>query len=600
MNSSAPPHDTLADSVRPRSIWLDSAVKWALLPAPLAYLLFLSWLDPALPWPITLSALHPWALALLNLLPVLILNAAFLVITRRIVLSHWLTVLVLGALYFVNHLKMQELATPLLPDDFRFLKTLDVSYSFFAQYLASSRLQLCFAVLALSITLLLVRREPAIAVLKGRPRWAMALAAVILALSLVHGSTPWKTIYNAGWLQFEPWAPRDSAARTGIITNMLLFHWELRVDSPEASGLDHARRVIHERGLTAPMPVVPVEQAEFPDIIVVQSESLFDPSHLAGVQYDAMPHLRATSQRAWSGNLQVPTYGGGTIRTEFEVLTGLPLAAFAGVRYPYLELRRSEIPGLVRELKARDYRTLAIHPNGGAFWNRNDAFRALGFDRFIDGDTFAAAERHGHYVSDAALVERIIAELDDDGSPQMIMAISIQNHGPYEDVPLAANARPELAVTGLDSASQLALQTYIAMVEATDMQLARLIEFVEARERRTLLLFYSDHMPPLNRVFAQLPFQDGRRPEEQSVPWLLFDNRSSEARSDDQPSWFLPAVVLERAGIRDSRYFELLREVRRQEYQSCDCGTPGEAATALARLRYFGELDAELASNEIL
>lgn len=579
---------------------MDSTVKWALLPAPLAYVLFLSWLDPALPWPVTLSALHPWMLALLNLLPVLILNAAFLVITRRIVLSHWLTVLTLGALYFVNHLKMQELATPLLPDDFRFLKTIGVSYSFFAQYLASARLQLCFAILALTITLLLVRREPAVAFLKGRPRWVMALGAVTLAISLAHGSSPWKTIYNAGWLQFEPWAPRDSAARTGIITNMLLFHWELRAAPPDATGLDHARRVIHERGLIASMPAAPVEQTAFPDIIVVQSESLFDPSRLAGIQYDALPRLRAATHRAWSGNLQVPTFGGGTIRTEFEVLTGLPLAAFAGVRYPYLQLRRSEIPGLVRELKARDYRALAIHPNGGAFWNRNDAFRALGFDRFIDGDTFADAERHGHYVSDAALVDRVIAELDDSGSPQMIMAISIQNHGPYENVPLGAHSRPELRVAGLDHSSQLALQTYIALIEATDAQLARLIQFVEARERRTLLLVYSDHLPPLNRVFAQVPFQDGGRPEEQTVPWLLFDNRSNEARTDDQPSWFLPAVVLERAGIRDSQYFELLREIRRQENQSCGCSTPGEAATALAQLWYFDQLDSTVASDDVL
>lgn len=598
MNSSTPPHES--GSVESRAIRLDSAVKWALLPGPLAYALLLSWLDPALPWPITLSALHPWALALLNLVPVLILNAAFLVITRRIVLSHWLTVLVLGALYFVNHLKMQELATPLLPDDFRFLTTLGVSYSFFAQYLASSRLQLCFAMLALAITLLLVRREPAIAFLKGRPRWAMALAAVVLALSLAHGSTPWKTIYNAGRLQFEPWAPRDSAERTGIITNMLLFYWELRIDSADNSGLEHARRVIHELGLSAPATGAAMEQAEFPDIILVQSESLFDPSRLVGVQYDALPHLRAESRHAWSGNLQVPTFGGGTIRTEFEVLTGLPLAAFTGVRYPYLQLRRSEIPGLVRELRARDYRTLAIHPNGGAFWNRNDAFRALGFDRFIDGDTFAGAQRYGHYVSDAALVDRIIAELEDDGAPQMIMAISIQNHGPYDAVPLNPDARPELHIADLDAASLLALRTYIAMAEVTDAQLARLIEFARARERRTLLLVYGDHLPPLNRVFAQLPFQDGRRPEEQPVPWLLFDNRSEEARVDDQPSWFLPAVVLERAGIHDSRYFELLREIRRQEQQSCDCGTPGEAATALARLRYFGEIENDPATDEIL
>lgn len=580
-------------AIETKSIHLGGLLKCALLLAPVAYVLFLSWLDPALPWPVTLSRLEPWALALLNVVPVLILNAAFLAITRRIVLSHWLTLLVLGALYFINNLKMQELATPLLPDDFHFLKTLGVSYSFFAQYLASARLQLAFAALALAITVLLVR-EPAVAYLNGRRRWGIALGAVLLTVSLMTGSGPWKTIYDPGRLQFEPWAPRDSAARTGVITNMLLFYWELRGNSAVLPNLDQARRVLHESGLVTSTQVVAAESARLPDIIIVQSESLFDPGRLAGVDYDAMPHLRAAAARAQSGNLYVPTFGGGTIRTEFEVLTGLPLASFAGVRYPYLQLTRSEIPGLVRELNGSGYRSLAIHPNGGAFWNRNQAFRALGFDRFIDGDSFTDAERHGWYVSDAALVDRIIAELADDGQPQMIMALSIQNHGPYDTVPLAASARPDIVVDGLEGVPRTALQTYLAMLEATDAQLERLIEFVDARERDTLLLIYSDHLPPLIRVFAQLPFRDGRPAEEQPVPWLLIDNRSQEARSDDHPSWFLPAVVLEKAGIADNDYFRILRELRREQNLICDCDTPSETGKALAQLQYFDELKGEL------
>ncbi|MDY6944472.1 MAG: LTA synthase family protein [Pseudomonadota bacterium] len=570
--------------------------KWALLLPPVAYVLLLSWLDPALPWPVTLSRLEPWALALLNVVPVLILNAAFLVITRRIVLSHWLTVLVLGALYFINNLKMQELATPLLPDDFHFLKTLGVSYSFFAQYLASSRIQFALAALTLAITLLLVR-EPAVALLKGRRRWAMALGAVALAISLMHGSGPWKAIYNPGRLQFEPWAPRDSAARTGIITNMLLFYWELRDNSSIEPNLERARQVFRESGLSAAAPAVPVAPARRPDIIIVQSESLFDPRRLAGVEYDAMPRLRAATQRARSGDLYVPTFGGGTIRTEFEVLTGLPLAAFAGVRYPYLQLTRSEIPGLVHELSGSGYRTVAIHPNGGAFWNRNQAFRALGFDRFIDGDSFTDAARHGWYVSDAALVDRVIAELADDGQPQMIMALSIQNHGPYDAVPLDPDARPDIVVDGLDGVLRTSLQTYLAMLEATDAQLARLIEFVDARERDTLLLIYSDHLPPLPRVFAQLPFEDGRRAEEQPVPWLLIDSRSRDSQREAHPSWFLPAVVLEQAGIADNHYFRLLRELRREHSLACDCSPPGETVRALAQLQYFDQLETELDSD---
>jgi hypothetical protein len=134
------------------------------------------------------------------------------------------------------------------------------------------------------------------------------------------------------------------------------------------------------------------------------------------------------------------------------------------------------------------------------------------------------------------------------------------------------------------------------MLEATDSQLARLIEFVDARDRDTLLLIYSDHLPPLTRVFAQLPFQDGRRAEEQPVPWLLIDNRSTDSRSEDHPSWFLPAVVLEKAGVPDNQYFQILRELRRQHSLGCDCDPPSEAARAVAQLQYFDELETELES----
>ncbi len=51
-------------------------------------------------------------------------------------------------------------------------------------------------------------------------------------------------------------------------------------------------------------------------------------------------------------------------------------------------------------------------------------------------NAFDGAEHYGWYVSDASLVDRVMAELRDDDPPQMIMAISIQNHGPYESVPL--------------------------------------------------------------------------------------------------------------------------------------------------------------------
>lgn len=561
----------------------------------LGYALLVSWLDPALPWPITFTSTQPWQLVFLNLVPVLMLHAVLVIATRRLLLSSWLTVLAVGALYFVNYVKLRELATPLLPDDFRFLKAIGVNYAFFSHYLASSRLQLLFAVAVLAVTLLFYRERP-MSLLNGGVRWGAAFCTLILWSSLVQGSAPWRTVYNPGDLQFEPWAPLDSASRTGLIINMLLLHWELRDTPHPVPNVAAAKRLLREHGLASAPAVLPA-RSPLPDIIVVQSESLFDVTRLNGVDTDVMPNLRAAASRGWSGDLSVPTFGGGTIRTEFEFLTALPLTAFPQVRYPYLQLTRNVIPSIVWELRSNGYHTTAIHPNGGAFWNRNYAFRAMGFERFIDADGFKDAERHGWYVSDASLVDRVISELDDSGeeAPQMIMAISIQGHGPYDTVPLPATDLGGPLPSGLDTGAALALDTYMKLMRTSDQALGRLLEFVATRQRATVLLVYSDHLPPLNAVYAQLGFRDERRPEEQPVPWLLIDNRSSEQRVQHGPSWMLPTLLVEKTGVRTSRYFATLTDGGFAEMQA---SVPPDVLTTLAQLQFAGQLETALAAGD--
>lgn len=560
----------------------------------IGYALLVSYLDPALPWPVTFSRAEPWTLVLLNLVPVLILHVALLIVTRRLLLSCWLTALALGALYFINYVKLKELATPLLPDDFQFLKAIGVNYAFFAQYLATSRLQLLLAIGVLAITLLLYRERP-IGSIKGSVRWGAAALTIVLWSTLVQGSAPWKTVYYPGQLQFEPWAPRDSAARTGLIANMILLHWELRTGSQQEANIDASMQLIRDYNLTSFRPVAQT-RTPLPDIIVVQSESLFDVTRLKGIDADIMPAMHAAASRGWSGELRVPTFGGGTIRTEFEFLTALPLAAFPQLRYPYLQLTHAEIPSIARELRSNGYRTMAIHPNGGAFWNRNHAFRALGFDQFLDADAFGGAEHYGWYVSDASLVDRVIAELRDDDQPQMIMAISIQNHGPYESVPLPASDPAGFLQTSLDAPAAHALETYMTLLRASDQALARLLEFVDNRQRDTILLVYGDHLPALNAVYAQLGFRDERQPEEQPVPWLLVDNRSRDSRVQNGPAWLLPTLLIEKTGLATSQYFTTLTDLG---FSDAESRVPFDVLKVLAKLQFAGRLDNPVPNDPI-
>lgn len=556
------------------------------------YALFISWLDPALPWLVKLES-EPWLLTALNVVPVLILTALFTVATRRVVLASWLTVLLLATLYAINTVKVAELATPLLPDDFHFLRELRLNYTFFSTYLAIGRMQLLVAAVILAITLLLAR-EPVLPRLSGSRRALAGLAVLAAGVSLLYGAGLWNLLYNPGRLQFEPWAPADSVQRTGLITNLILLHWELQQSKVAVPDTAAATRLIRNfDGVLAGSTELSSAAEDLPDIIVVQSESLFDPSRLEGVTSNYLPHLRRLSEEGWSGDLKVPTFGGGTIRTEFELLTGLPLDAFPQVRYPYLKLPRKEMPSFIRTLAQHGYRTLAIHPNGGAFWNRNQAFRTLGFERFIDGNAFLDSPREGWYVSDAALTDRVIAELRDEGPPQLIMAISIQNHGPYArpSQNLVADEMAEAVPAGLDGAARESWLAYLPLLRRTDEELGRLAAHLQRRERRTLFLFYSDHLPPLTAVFANLHFVDGLSAQQQPVPWLLLDNRSSQRRTENTASWLLPALLMTQAGIRGHDYFGLLEALRERwsvvELQSDEMRL---AIAAVAQLQYRDQL----------
>ncbi len=232
------------------------------------------------------------------------------------------------------------------------------------------------------------------------------------------------------------------------------------------------------------------------------------------------------------------------------------------------------------------------------FWNREAAFRQIGFDRFIDERAFSKEDIVGLFTGDAALTDHILAELDTEGPPQLLFAISMQNHGPFDWRPgldaarLAAQPLPP----GLDDGGAYWLRNYLYMAEDADRELGRLAEALQKRKRRTLLLFYGDHLPALPPVYHQIGFADGGNAKSQPVPWLLLDNRRRLRSRDEHAltaSWLLPSILLENAGIGGDRWFATLDALRAD--LPADAATANnhlaEALRALGQLRYRSELD---------
>jgi len=559
----------------------------------LLLLLFVARLDPGIDFSRDQAPATVLHLLALNLLPALTAFALLLAATRRLLLSAWFILLVLGGLYAANAAKLGALQMPLLPADLLFLANPGPALHLFGEYLHMDAMHALLIACGAGVTVVLLRERPLHA-LTARRRIALGAGALLVGSSLFAGVGPWRQVYGIAERGFQPWALDQSASRTGLLGSLLLYHWEVGGNGVPAADRAAAVALLeaHAPELRAGLALSTTNEM-LPDIVIVQSESLFDPARLHDVLEGRwLPEYHKLAHRAQNGELTVPTFAGGTIRTEFEVLTGAPLASLGGIQYPWLELDESEYPGLARVLDAHGYFTTAVHPNSIAFWNRARAYPALGFDRFLDEASFPKDRIVGLFTADSALTERILGELANDGPPQFLFAISMENHGPFDWRPnLDEQRKAALPMPAqLDEGARMWFGNYLYLLDDADHELGRLAKALAHRKRHTLLLFYGDHLPDLGPVYQQLGFDDGREAKAQPVPWLLFDNRKPRERRVDTRAWMLPARLLDAAGIHDDAYFNLLATLAQSQDFDADDPATRAGMNALAQLHLRGEL----------
>lgn len=546
---------------------------------------------------------------LLNALPGILLALCFFAASRRLVFSFWLAWLAEALVYGVNTLKIANLATPLMPNDFRMLGQLEGGGHLLASYLPSSPWPYLLGAAGVVLTVVLARKEPAMPPRRAWLRGAIGVAALAALVSLFLPLRAWSHLYDRGKLGLQPWSASNTARSAGLISTLALFQLEYAGTTHHA---DTARveRLLGDVApeLRARMAAAPAD-GPLPDIVVIQSESFVDPGILKGYPASAfVPELTRLERTGDFGRMHVPTFGGGTIRTEFEVLTGISLRYFPEVLFPYLQFQQKEIPSLPRLLERHGYTTVALHANRPEFWNRTAAFKALGFQRFISIRDFPIDDQalDGRYVSDKAMTDEILRQLRDDGPPQFLFAISIEAHGPYDySANIDTAERDAIAVPpAVTDQAKVELQNFIYHLRHADAELGRLADVLARRQRPTLLMFYGDHLPALVPAFQADGFDDDGDFFSQTVPWLLVEpNRPQAARRlDHLAAWSVPDLLLERAGIHDDAWFALTGVVaprlahltRAPDAPQLDPGADADFDTSMQHatwMRLHGKLD---------
>jgi hypothetical protein len=304
-------------------------------------------------------------------------------------------------------------------------------------------------------------------------------------------------IRNSYRLTFDP---DKDLVNCGQIASFWLY-WQAEVSSTIANHASPYDGLMIDR------------QVAKPDIILIQSESFFDPRSLfAGIKREILTHFdQANEESIYSGRFKPPAWGANTVRTECAVLTGLSEAKLGIHRFnPYRYLVKQTLPNLVAVLKHSGYRTLCIHPYPASFYLRHKVFPQLGFDEFIDIEAFEKSQIDGQYIGDKAIadkVEIILKQKTD--QPLFIFAITMENHGPLhlektqpEDV---KNFYHEPPPANCDD-----LTVYLRHLNNADKMISALQISIGRYSSNGILAWYGDHVPIMPNVYDVLAYPDGR------------------------------------------------------------------------------------------
>ncbi len=153
--------------------------------------------------------------------------------------------------------------------------------------------------------------------------------------------------------------PVEDLHRVGLYASLWAYGVALMRSSPPApSASPYA-------AASQPSAVASQDSAERPNVVLVQSESFFDPRlWCPEVAPTLLQHFDATfTEAVEKGELSVPAWGANTVRTECAVLTGLAPSAWGARQFnPYRTLSRHPLPSVASAFRAQGYRTICVHP----------------------------------------------------------------------------------------------------------------------------------------------------------------------------------------------------------------------------------------------
>ncbi len=278
-----------------------------------------------------------------------------------------------------------------------------------------------------------------------------------------------------------------------------------------------------------------------PNIIVIMSESYCDfrvykKLAVSDVYYK---NFDAFADEGYQGTAIVSTFGGYTVKSEFELLFGLPIKSLNSTYAPHSLIDSSkEQSTFASYFKTLDYKTTFIHPYTNELYGRGEMYpTCYSFDNVYFEDDLKQDYFH-NYIDDSVAFNKAVSQIKSDKKPSYIHITSMQNHMPYT------------SESGLNQ-----FEYYMRGIKHTDKALGELKTKLEALDEPTIVLFVGDHYPCFtgeNSVYNIIGINSDNCTEAYEQSYFIWSNYNLNLSSityDKLSLFYLPYLMIDKSGL---------------------------------------------------
>lgn len=392
------------------------------------------------------------------------------------------------------------------------------------------------------ITLYLFKKE------KNNKRITSLSNLILILILLIAFPIITNSQYNNGNMEYIRWDITSSYKKNGYVLSTIesaIKYIRVKPEGYSKFAIEEIRRKVDEEEKKDNRKI----NSDKPNIIFIQLEAFMDPYEIkeASFSEDPIPNFRRICNKNKGYMASVPTTGGGTVRTEYEVMTGNNIDYLAPGEIPYKTiLKENYYNSIATTLKSQGYSAHAIHNFQGNFYMRNNAYEKLGFDTFTSIEDMEGYEKNERgWVKDTILTKYIKKAIDSTDTRDLIYTVAVQGHSAYPDDSLELYDFPIEVSGSLSDIDKNQLYYYVNQLKETDNFIGDVMDMVDNSKEDTLVVFYSDHMPALNLFLNENFYLDAYK-----APFTFYSNFKMDNYSfNNIQSYNIGTMAIELSGL---------------------------------------------------